>query len=162
MHCWKGFASFGSKEGVVRCSDCKALWDNVVISCFINKIEGMIGEAVAPKWKLYVLSCVYFCNRSATQRVPLRLWRSTSPRWGKFTGRTGRACRESRPGRLFLVMWWRFLVRLPKIEGFPFASLPAACTQSPFSHWRRWRNSQNHCDVAAAGIFRVTEYLYLV
>lgn len=94
----------------------------------------------------YVLFCMYFfCNRSAMQRVPLRLWRSTSQRWGRFTGQTGRACRESRPGRLFLVMWWRFLVRDPKLGSFLFTALPAACAQSWFSHRKSSSSHQNHC-----------------
>lgn len=80
------------------------------------------------------------------QKVPLRLWRSTSLRWGRFTVQTERACRGSRPGRLFLVTWWRFLVSDPKLEElFLCTALPAARAESSPSRWRSLSNCQNYC-----------------
>lgn len=57
-------------------------------------------------------SC-HLLTRNAMLRMPLRLSRSTSPRWAKCTGRTGKPCRGSRLVTLSLVTSWKLLVGWP-------------------------------------------------
>lgn len=45
-------------------------------------------------------------------KMPSRLSRSTSRRWGKCIGRTGRVCSGSKPGTLFLEILWKWRVRI--------------------------------------------------
>lgn len=49
-------------------------------------------------------------NRNAMLKMPSRRSRSTSPRWAKCTGRTGRRCRGSRPATSCPVTSWKSLV----------------------------------------------------
>lgn len=49
-------------------------------------------------------------NRNAMLKMPSRRSRSTSPRWAKSTGRTGRRCRGSRPATSCPVTSWKSLV----------------------------------------------------
>lgn len=49
-------------------------------------------------------------HRNAMPKMPSRRSRSTSPRWAKCTGRTGRRCRGSRPATSCPVTSWKSLV----------------------------------------------------
>jgi len=79
---------------------------------------------------------LYFCGlfyglRSEMQRMPSRLWRSTSQRWAKCTASTARPYRGSKLETSCLEILWRFLVSLGLLLLFPILSHDFS--YSPFS-----------------------------